>query len=137
MNTTPKEIVRNFYNANFIEDNNIAETFFHPNLELTWNSATGISEMGYSDMVDFFKEIKRAYTDIRVEISHLLAQDNHVTVRSKYYVRTLEDPEEEVGVAHFMVIWEVEDGKLIRGFQISQPVIESDGVKEYYEPVMV
>lgn len=137
MNTTPKEVVKNFYDTNFIENDSLAEDFFHPDLLLTWNSATGISEMDYSDMVDFFVEIKRAYSDIRVEISHLLAQDNHVTVRYKYYARTLEDPEEEVGIAHFMVIWEIKEGKLFRGYQISQPVLEVDGVKEDYKPVML
>src|SRR5690554_2604609 len=137
MTTTPKEVVKNFYEANFIENHTLAEDFFHPDLLLTWNSATGISEMDYSDMVEFFDEIKRAYADIRVEISHLLAQDNHVTVRYKYYARTLEDPEEEFGIAHFMVIWEIKEGKLFRGYQISQPVLAVDEVKEDYKPVML
>lgn len=137
MNTTPKEVVKNFYDTNFIENDGLAEDFFHPDLLLTWNSATGISEMDYSDMVDFFVEIKRAYSDIRVEISHLLAQDNYVTVRYKYYARTLEDPEEEFGIAHFMVIWEIKEGKLFRGYQISQPVLAVDEVKEDYKPVML
>ena len=137
MSTTPKEVVKNFYEANFIEKDNLAEEFFHPDLLLIWNSATGITEMDFSDMVDFFAEIKRSYSDFRVEISHLLAQDNYVTVRYKYHARTMEVPEEEVGIAHFMVIWEVKEGKLFRGYQISQPVLEIDGVKEYYKPVML
>lgn len=137
MNTTPKEIVKNFYESSFIENDRIAETFFHPDLQLVWSSATGVTEMNYRGIVDFFKEINRSYSDIRVEISHLLAQDNHVTVRYKYYAETLEDPEEEVGIAHFMAIWEVKDGKLYRGYQMSQPVLEIDGVKDYYKPVML
>src|SRR5690554_5365969 len=137
MNTKHREVGKNLYDPNFIENDILAQDLFYPGLLLTWNSATGISEMDYSDMVDFFVEIKRAYSDIRVEISHLLAQDNYVTVRYKYYARTLEDPEEEFGIAHFMVIWEIKEGKLFRGYQISQPVLAVDEVKEDYKPVML
>ena len=33
----------------------------------------------------------------------------------------IENPDEEVSTIHFMAIWELKEGKLYRGYQISQP----------------
>ena len=57
--------------------------------------------MHTEDLIGFFSEIKRTYFDLRLEVSHLLADDNHVTIRYKYYVRTIENPDEELGIASF------------------------------------
>jgi hypothetical protein len=35
-------------------------------------------------------------------------------------VKTIENPREEMLLAHFFVIWEIKDDKLFRGYQISQ-----------------
>ena len=85
----------------------------------------------------FFLEIRRTHNDLRIEISHLLQDGEHVTIRYKYYVRTLENPEEELGISHFIGIWEVKDGKMYHGYLISQPVNENDDTTESYHKVKV
>ncbi len=132
-----KEIVRDFYRSNILKDDTVLERFFHPELELIWNSANGLSIMNYDDVVRFFGEVRRSYQDLRLEVSHLLADDTHVTIRYKYYVRTMENPDEELGISHFIAIWEVKDGKIIRGYQISQPVTDKDDTTESYHRVKV
>ena len=37
-----------------------------------------------------------------------------------HYVNAFENPNEEMVLAHFVVIWEVKDGKLYKGFLMSQ-----------------
>lgn len=137
MSNSAKKIVRDFYLSDILKDRSVLERFFHPELVLIWNSADGLSIMNRDDLVDFFTEIRRTYHDLRVEVSHLLADDNHVTIRYKYYVRTIENPDEELGIAHFIAIWEIKENKMYRGYQVSQPVTDKDDTTESYHKVKV
>ncbi|QAA80617.1 nuclear transport factor 2 family protein [Aequorivita sp. H23M31] len=137
MSNKAKEVVRDFYRSDILKDNTVLERYFHPDLVLLWNSPIGLSIMHYDDLVNFFDEIRRTYQDLRLEVSHLLADGNHVTIRYKYYVRTMENPDEEMGIAHFIAIWEVKDGKIFRGHQVSQPVTSNDDTNEGYDRVKI
>ncbi len=137
MSKKAKQIVRDFYGSNFLQDESVIETFFHPEIELIWNNSNGLSVLKYSDIANFLEEIKRTYDDLRVEISHLLSDKETVSIRYKYYIRTLENPDEELGIAHFIAIWEIKDDKLFRGYQVSQPVTANDDITEIYEQVKV
>ena len=137
MKKTAKEIVRNFYLSDILHDDKVLQRYFHPELTLIWNSSDGLAIMNYDDVIKFFTEIRKSYHDLRVEVSHLLQDDNHVTVRYKYYVRTMENPDEELGISHFIAIWEVKDQKMYRGYQVSQPVTDNDDTNESYHKVKV
>lgn len=138
MSKKAKKIVQSFYESDFIKDESLIEHFIHPELTLIWNSTTdGLSILNFDDLIDFFDEIKRNYADMRIEISHLLQDDNFVTIRYKYYITTLENPNEEMGIAHFIAIWEVKDDKLYKGYQISQPVTDKDDTQKSYHRVKV
>ena len=137
MTKSAKTVVRNFYLSDILGDPKVLTTFFHPDVVLIWNSSDGLSIMHYDEVLGFFEEIRRTYNDLRVEVSHLLEDDGHVTIRYKYYVRTMENPDEELGIAHFIAIWEVKDDKLYRGYQVSQPVTENDDTTESYHKVKV
>jgi hypothetical protein len=137
MSKKAKEVVRNFYQSDLLKDEEVLERFFDPEIVLIWNSSEGLSILHYDDLASFFSEIRRTYDDLRVEVSHLLEDSGHVTVRYKYYIKTIENPDEELGIAHFIAIWEVKDGKIFRGYQVSQPVTEKDDTTESYHKVKV
>ncbi len=138
MKTNAKEIVKSFYNSDFIKDASVVEKFVHPDVTLIWNSSTdGLSILNYDDLSDFFQEVRRNYADMRIEISHLLQDENFVTIRYKYYIRPVENPDEELGIAHFITIWELKDDKLYKGYQISQPVTDKDDTQKSYHRVKV
>ncbi|WP_313113295.1 nuclear transport factor 2 family protein [Aequorivita sediminis] len=137
MSKKAKELVRDFYNSDLLKDETILERFFHPDLQLIWNSADGLNILNYDDLKNFLSEVKRSYNDLRIEISHLLSDGPHVTIRYKYYIRTMENPDEELGIAHFIGIWEVKDDKIYKGYQVSQPVTENDDTTESYQKVKV
>lgn len=137
MSKSAKEVVRSFYKSDILGDSNVLDRFFHPELVLIWNSADGLTIMHYDDIINFFSEIRRAYHDLRIEVSHLLEDADHVTIRYKYYIRTIENPDEELGIAHFIAIWEVKDEKLYRGYQVSQPVTDKDDTQASYHKVKV
>lgn len=133
-----KEIVKAFFNSNFIEDPKVVEEFVHPEVTLIWNSTTnGLSILNYDDLSEFFKEIRFTYADMRIEVSHLLQDDAFITIRFKYYICTVENPDEELGIAHFIAIWELKDNKLYKGYQISQPVTDKDDTQKSYHRVKV
>ncbi len=137
MSKSAKDVVKGFYKSDILKDDSVLKSYFHKDIVLIWNSVDGLTIMNYDDLTDFFNEIKRSYHDLRIEISHLLQDDNHITIRYKYYVRTMENPDEELGIAHFIAIWEVKDGQLYRGYQVSQPVTDKDDTSESYHRVKV
>jgi ketosteroid isomerase-like protein len=137
MSKSAKEVVREFYKSDLLKDPSVLQRFFHPDMVLIWNSSDGLTIMHFDELVEFFSEIRRTYKDFRSEVSHLLADDNHVTIRYKYYVHTIENPDEELGIAHFIAIWEIKDGKMYRGYQVSQPVTDKDDTNESYHKVKV
>lgn len=137
MSTSAKEVVRGFYQSDILKDKSVLKRYFHKDLVLIWNSVDGLTIMNFDDIVEFFTEIRRSYFDLRIEVSHLLQDDNHITIRYKYYIRTIENPDEELGIAHFIAIWEVKDDKMYRGYQVSQPVTDKDDTSESYHRVKV
>ncbi len=137
MSKSAKEIVRSFYSSDILKDNSVLTRFFHPDVVLIWNSSDGLTIMHYDDLISFFTEIRRTYHDLRVDVSHILEDDNYVTIRYKYYVKTIENPDEELGISHFIAIWEIKDGQFYRGYQVSQPVTDLDDTTESYHKVKV
>ncbi len=137
MSKSAKDIVRSLYLEHLLKDDTVLERFFHPDMELLWNSADGLSIMDFGKLEDFFAEIRRTYVNFRLEVSHILEDANFATIRYKYYVCTIENPDEELGIAHFIAIWEIKDDKLYRGYQVSQPVTDKDDTNESYHKVKV
>lgn len=117
---TAKEIVQNFYKSDALLDENIMESSLHPEVVLDWNSSKGFLQMSRSEILGLSAELRVAYVRSKIRISHIIEEDNLVSVRYSHYVKTFENPREEMLLAHFMVIWEIKDGKLFRGFQMSQ-----------------
>ena len=115
-----KEIVKNLYKSDALKDSQLLDTFLHPDVSLDWHSSKGFLQMNREEMLNLANELQKAYDASRVYINHLLEEDGIVTVRYTHYVRTIENPREEMILANFMVIWELKDGKLYRGYQMSQ-----------------
>jgi len=76
--------------------------------------------MDRKKLLDFANDLSRAYISSRVKISHILQENNLVSVRYSHYIKAFENPREEMLLAHFIVIWEIKDDKIFRGYQMSQ-----------------
>lgn len=120
-----KDIVLKFYNSDLANDETVISNFFHKECELHWNSSQGYMNLNYSDVVSFFEGTRKAYESLRFEFSHILEDGEFVTSRHTLYANTIENPEEEVALAHFISIWQIMDGKLYRCHEISQLADES------------
>lgn len=126
---SPKQIVKSFYESDLANDSSVVSTYIHKDCLLHWNSSTGYRIRNYSDLDSYFKNINKAYQSLRVQISHLLQDDHQVTIRYTMFVSTIEDPENELPLANFISIWEIKDGKLYRGYEISQ--MADDNLESY------
>ena len=118
---TAKKLVQEFYKSDALIDPAIMKTFLHPEVVLDWHSSTGFLQMDLQQILAFTTNIAQSYIRTKARITHLLQDGDTVTVRFAHSVKTIENPREEMPLANFIVIWEVKDGKLYRGYQMSQP----------------
>ncbi|HOD10336.1 MAG TPA: nuclear transport factor 2 family protein [Flavobacterium sp.] len=115
-----KEIVQNFYKSDVILEAETVNQFLHPDVVLEWHSTKGFLTLNHDQIIAISAELSKAYVRSKSRITHLVEEGNTVAVRYSHYVKTIENPREEMLLAHFMVIWEVKDKKLFRGYQMSQ-----------------
>jgi len=115
-----KEFVQKFYKSDALIDSEIMKTFLHPDVTIDWNSTKGFIQLDYNSIIGLANELNRAYVRSKVRISHIIAEDDMVSVRYSHFVKTIENPREEMLLAHFFVIWQIKDDKLYKGYQMSQ-----------------
>ncbi|TBX70128.1 nuclear transport factor 2 family protein [Flavobacterium silvisoli] len=115
-----KEIVQNFYKSDVLLETNTVNDFLHPDVVLEWHSSKGFLKLKHDDIISLITELGKAYVRSKSRITHILAEGNTVSVRYSHYVKTFENPREEMLLAHFMVVWELKGNKLYRGYQMSQ-----------------
>ena len=117
-----KKIILDFYKSEALINPTILASFLHDDIVFEWNSSTGFIQMNREDLLKLASELSRSYIRSKVKISHLVKEGNLVSVRYVHFVKTIENPREYILLANFMVIWEIKDEKLYRGYQISQVV---------------
>jgi hypothetical protein len=115
-----KELVTEFYHSDALRNKETLERFLHEDIEFHWNSSKGFLKMNKKDLIDLACKMERYYTSARVDFSHIIEENNNVSVRYSYFVTPIETPNEETILANFITIWEVKENKLFRGYQISQ-----------------
>ncbi len=117
---SPKELVQSFYNSDALYNSKTLETFLHPDVILEWNSSKGFFKKDKKGLIQMADELKVGYEAFVVQIHQIIAEDNLVSVHYTHFGTTIENPNHINRLAYFFVIWEVQDGKLFRGYQMSQ-----------------
>lgn len=115
-----KEIVKNFYKSDVLIDSEVMKDFLHPDVIIEWNSSKGFIQLNYDSLLNLSNDLSKAYVRSKVRISHIIEENDLVSVRYSHFVKTIENPREEMLLAHFMAIWQIKDNKLFRGYQMSQ-----------------
>lgn len=115
-----KKIVQQFYKSDALIDSEVIKDFLHPEVIVEWNSTKGVVELNYNSLVNLSADLSKAYVHSKVRISHILSENDLISVRYSHFVKTIENPREEMLLAHFIVIWQIKDNKLFRGYQMSQ-----------------
>ncbi|WP_432671319.1 nuclear transport factor 2 family protein [Flavobacterium sp. SM2513] len=117
---TTKKIIQDFYKSEAFINVSEMEPYLHPEFILEWQSSKGFSKLDKQGVLDLTKELSASYVRSKIRILSLVQEKNQVAVRYSHFVKTVENPREEMLLAHFFVIWEVKDDKLYRGYQMSQ-----------------
>lgn len=117
-----KKIILDFYKSDALINPTVLATYLHDAILLDWNSSSGLIQMNREDLLSLAAELSRSYVRSKVEISHIVKEGDLIAVRYAHSVKTIENPREYILLAHFMVLWEIKDEKLYRGYQISQVV---------------
>jgi len=120
MGLKTKEIVKKFYESNFYKDEDVLRSYLHPDVELSWYGTTGLKKLNLEGIAQISEQLAKSYESLRAEIEKVVAKNDNVAIYFTYHVSTIENPEEEMPLAHFIAIWELRDGKLFKGVQISQ-----------------
>ncbi|RZJ62326.1 MAG: nuclear transport factor 2 family protein [Flavobacterium sp.] len=115
-----KELVSEFYSDENFMVAGTMDRFLHNDLELQWYSTKGFLRLDKEALIALGAELDKSYTASRINVSHVIAENDMVTVRYTHNVNAFENPNEEMVLAHFVVIWEVKDDKLYRGYLMSQ-----------------
>ncbi|MFV8378674.1 nuclear transport factor 2 family protein [Flavobacterium sp. LB3R33] len=115
-----KEIVLKFYKSDALIDSEVIKDFLHPEVIVEWNSSKGLIQLNYDSLISLSNDLSKAYVRSKVRISHIVSENDTISVRYSHFVKTIENPREEMLLAHFMVIWQIKDNKLFRGYQMSQ-----------------
>jgi len=114
------ELVRKFYESAGILSKTYCMDIFHDEIRLEWYSSKGHLFLDHTDLLALSKDLKLSYFDLRAEVHDIMCEGEKVMIRYTYYVRTFENPEEELILATFFTVWEIRDGKLFKGIQMSQ-----------------
>lgn len=115
----PKDIVLDFYKSDVLLDRKTVSELLHPEVTIDWNSSQGFIQMNYNDILSLTDELSKAYVRSKIRISHILQEKNLVSLRFSHFVKTIENPREEMLLGNFFVIWEVKEEKLFKGYQMS------------------
>lgn len=120
-----KKLIREFYTSDFHKGSEDLKQYLHPDAELFWNSSSGFKKMNFTQIAAMIEGFSQSFSSLRAQISHLIKEKDTCCIRFTYFVKTVENPEEELPMAHFMAIWEIKDEKLFKGFQITQQADDS------------
>jgi len=120
MGSKTKEVVEQFYKSNFYKDEDVLRSFLHPEVELSWYGTTGLKKLDLSGIAEITEQLAESFESLRAEIEKIVVEGENAAIHFTYHVTTIENPEEEMPLAHFVAMWELKDGKLFKGVQISQ-----------------
>ncbi|NGY37002.1 nuclear transport factor 2 family protein [Flavobacterium sp. XN-5] len=117
---TAKELVQSFYKSDALIDSAVLKEYLHADILVDWNNSTGFVQLNYDALINLSEELGRAFVRSKIRISHIIEENDMITVRYSHFVKTIENPREEMLMAHFISIWQIKDNKLFRGHQMSQ-----------------
>lgn len=121
---TAKDIVLKFYESNAILSKTYLQEILHEDMVLDWTSSKGKVILDKNDVLALSKDIKMAYYSLRAVVHHTVEEDNRVVVHYTHYVRPFENAEEEMVLATYFVLWELQNNQLYKGIQLSQLVVD-------------
>lgn len=116
-----QDVVKDFLHSDVFVESNGFDTFFNKDLKVYWHASSGYKCFDYNDYRRLSQSTSASYTAMRNDITHLFSEGHRVAARFTVYVKTIENPGEEVVVGYFLSLFEIENNKISTIHQSSHP----------------
>lgn len=121
MSAAAKKIVQKFLDSDVFVNVEEFDYYIHKGLKMHWHASSGYREFNYDDYYRLCQSTAASYESMRSVVTHMISDKKEVAARFTVYVRTNENPREEIPVGYFISIFKLEDDKIIEVHQSSHP----------------
>jgi hypothetical protein len=118
---TPKEIVQELYANDGLRNRDFLNDVLHENVLLEWHSSEGLLVKDKKSILDLAIELKNNFSIFNSDILYSIAENNTVSIAFNHFGASIENQKDLILIGRFMAIWEFENDKIIKGYQISKP----------------
>ena len=118
---TPKEIVQELYANDGIRNRDFLNHVLHENVLLEWHSSEGLLIKDKNSLLELATELKNNFSIFSSDILHLTAENKLVSVAFNHFGASIENQKDLILIGRFIAIWEFENDKIVKGYQISKP----------------
>ncbi len=115
-----EEIVKQLYHEDGLRNKAYLQTILHEEFKLEWDSSFGHKVMFKDDILCMAEELKANYHTSNVSVVDVIEDKNKLVVHYLHHASTIENPKELFTIAKVVVIWEIENNKIVKGYQISK-----------------
>lgn len=119
---TTEQIAERLYLLDGIRDADFLNSILSDKFEFEWDSSQGLSRMNKDEIIKYVQELKENYHTSKVSILDQIITENKIAVRYLHHVSSIENPNELFTIAKIFVFWDIENGKIINGYQMSKPL---------------
>lgn len=117
----PKEIVQELYANDGVRNKTFLSEVLHDDMLLEWHSSEGLIKKDKSSLLNLATELKENYSIFNSEILNLIAENNTVSIAFNHFGASIENQNNLILIGRFITIWEFENNKIVKGYQISRP----------------
>jgi hypothetical protein len=121
MAAAAKKIVQKFLDSDVFVNVEEFDYYIHKDLKMHWHASSGYRVFNYDDYYRLCQSTAASYESMRSEVTHMISDKKEVAARFTVYVRTIENPREEIPVGYFVSIFKLADDKIIEVHQSSHP----------------
>ncbi len=118
---TPKEIVQELYANDGLRNSVFLNEVLHDNVLLEWHSSEGLLVKDKKSLLDLATELKENFSIFNSDILYLIAENNTVSIAFNHFGASIENQKDLILIGRFIAIWEFENNKMVKGYQISRP----------------
>jgi len=111
---TPKEIITAYYES--IPQPELMRQYLHPQMRLQWSGDRGYLELTTNELLAMISQFAANCTSSRFLLTHIVAEENRVSVRYEHYVCTPEEPGIEKLYSRAIAFWRIKEDKMYFGY---------------------
>jgi len=114
------KIIEQLYQEDGIRNREYLNSILHDDFELEWDSSFGHKIMCKNDILYMADELKANYHTSNISVLETIQEKDKLVVHYLHHASAIENPKDLFTIAKVVVIWELQNDKIIKGYQISK-----------------